>query len=309
MKMSPWGTAMLVLALPASLALWLGAAHAQAASPKIDEQLLIQDSIYHSQGRNRPPGYTIDRSLLAYMDVLHPAFASSLANLGPDDRWLDIGAGQGRAMLDYYVPERDMSQAEEREWQARRARSVAISIEDRRTYRWHQAAKSLEPGKLDYLAGKRLREYAPDELGKFQLITDVGGGFTYTSHLSQFMQKALGMLAPNGRFFAVLQNVHCEEETSKPDYTGSPFLTEIEKIDGSKMKVCAWLKSITCVKVQCQRKKEWDPPIEVYNVQKVCDDIRVPPLVAVHYLANTPPERRFQLVDSPPGAETGAAAR
>ena len=309
---SPGAAALLVLMLPAWLALCSGAVHAQSgASTKIDEQLSIQESIYRSQGRNRPPGYVIDRSLFSYVDTLPPEFGRELAKLGPDDRWLDIGAGQGRAILDYYVPDRDMTEAQEREWRGRRAKTVGISIEDRRTPRWRVMVEGLEPGKAKYLAGKRLREYSQDELGRFQVISDVGGGFSYTHNLSQFMEKTLGLLVPDGRFYTVLQNVHCEDGSNKPRYEGSPFLTEIEKTDGSRVKVCSWLKSITCVKVNCQRKTEWDPPIEVYRVQKVCDDVRVPPLVAVHYLADTPPERRFQLVELPlsPAASGDASAK
>ena len=40
--------------------------------------------------------------------------------------------------------------------------------------------------------GKRLREYSPEEIGQFQVITDVMGGFSYTQDLSLFMEKTLG---------------------------------------------------------------------------------------------------------------------
>ena len=33
---------------------------------------------------------------------------------------------------------------------------------------------------------ERLREYAPEELGRFRLATDAYGGFSYTSNLSLF---------------------------------------------------------------------------------------------------------------------------
>src|SRR5512147_2609351 len=123
--------------LPACLALLPGAARAQSdASPEIREQRSIMESIYHSKGRDTPPGYTIDRSLFSYIDTLHPEFGRSLATLGPDDRWLDIGAGQGRAILDYYTPAYASKDAEGRE--RPKASAVAISIEDRTTYRWRQ---------------------------------------------------------------------------------------------------------------------------------------------------------------------------
>ena len=287
------------------LGLLPGTAHSQPPEgPGFREQMSIMEQVYHSKGRDVPPGYTIDRSLFSYVDTLPEEFGRELAKLGPDDRWLDIGAGQGRALLDYYTPEKDMSAEEERKWCKKRAASVAISIEDRRTPRWHLTIEKLEPGKMKYLAGKRLHDYSREELGQFDIITDVGGGFTYTSDLSQFMEKALALLEDDGQFFGVLQNVQSEAGANEPSETGSPFLTEIVNSDGSRVKICSWLKSIRCVKVRCLHKKDWDPPIEVYHVKRVCPQIKVPPLTAVHYEAGTPPERRFKLGKPLPGATT-----
>src|SRR6185436_12274933 len=100
------------------------------------------------------------------------------ANLGPKDRWLDIGAGEGQAILDYYTADYD---ARHVDGQARRggkkARAVAMSIEDRRTPKWLQKAASLDSNQIQYLYDKSLREYSGSELGRFQVITDVVGGF------------------------------------------------------------------------------------------------------------------------------------
>lgn len=298
----------LCLAFLLALAAWWPAAvHTQSAgkpaSSKFDEQLAVQDGIYRLRGRQLPPGYTIDRSLFTYVDTLAPGLDAALSALGPDDRWLDIGAGQGRAILDYFTPERHLSEAEEKAWAERRASVVGISIEDRRTPRWGIKASSLKPGKIRYLTGRSLRQYAKEELGKFQVITDVGGGFTYTHQLSHFTEQALSLLAQNGTFFTILQNVRAEDGANQPAYPGSPFLTAIEGADGSEVKVCEWLKRISCVEVQCQFKKDWDPAVEVYRVRKTCDDVKVPPLSPVQYDPGTPPQRRFQV------AEVGGSVR
>jgi SAM-dependent methyltransferase len=291
-----YDAAVRIVVLLSCLVPWNGAVHAQSgASSKLSEQLAIQDSIYRLQGRQLPPGYTIDRSLFSYLDTLPAEFGAALSGLGPEERWLDIGAGQGRAILDYYTPERDMSDAEEQAWHERRASAVGISIEDRRTPRWRVTAKSLKAGKIRYLAGKRMREYAKEELGKFQVITDVGGGFTYTHQLSLFTEKALELLAENGTFYTVLQNVHAEDGSNQPFYRDSPFLTAIEGSDGAEVKICEWLKRISCVEVKCQFKKDWDPSVEVYRIRKTCGDVKVPPLSPVQYDPGTPPQRRFQL--------------
>ena len=182
--------------------------HSQlAGSSPISKEVSKQEDIYQSRGEKVPEGYVVDRSLLAYTFILSSAFDRSLENLGPTDRWLDIGAGQGQAILDYYAPRYDSMHMEGRERRGKKAQSVAISIEDRRTPSWHQTAASLEANKIRYLFGKRLRAYSLEELGKFQVISDLLGGFSYTTSLSLFMENALVLLELNGNFYTILQVV------------------------------------------------------------------------------------------------------
>jgi SAM-dependent methyltransferase len=244
-----------------------------------------------------PRGYVIDRTLEAYARILTTGFDRSLANLSPRDRWLDIGAGQGQAILDYYTPRYNALHPKGQKRRGSKASALAISIEDRRTPEWHKTVSRLEANEVQYLFGKRLREYSPGELGRFQLITDVMGGFTYAANLSRFMQNVLELLEPNGDFFTVLQDVEPGRGTSKPFYDGFPFLTEIENPDGSKLAVCSWMKRIACTEVRCESKEEWSPPLETYHVRKVCSDVRVPALALVHFEAGTPPERRYRIGD------------
>jgi len=86
-----------------------------------------------------------------------------------------------------------------------------------------------------------------------------------------------------------------ESGKNRPFYPGSPFLTELVNNHGSEMKVCSWLKSISCVEVTCEPNPESSPPVEMYRIRKVCNGVSVPQLVPVHFAAGTPPERRFQL--------------
>src|SRR5689334_14403972 len=154
--------------------------HAAAADPRaVDAEAAKQSSIYQTRGENVPSGYVVDRSLLSYASTLLPGFDRALANLGPRDRWLDIGAGQGRAILDYYGQRFDAMHAEGRERRGTKARSVAMSIEDRRTPQWQETAARLPDGQLQYWFGRPLREYSAEELGRFQLVSDLVGGFSY----------------------------------------------------------------------------------------------------------------------------------
>ena len=277
-------------------ALWLETSHSQPAGiPKFTEEALKQEGIYQSQGEQTPEGYVVDRGLLSYTFTLPAEFDHSLASLGPTDRWLDVGAGQGQAILDYYAPRYDSMHLEGQKRRGKKAQAVAMSIEDRRTPLWHQAAASLEANQIQYLFGKPLREYSLEQLGQFQVITDLLGGFSYTQSLSLFMEKVLGLLELNGSFYTILQDVHSENGTNRPYYPDAHFLTEIASADGSEVKVCSWLKRIACAEVTCELRPEWKPPVEVYRIRKVCNDVTVPALVTIHFEAGTPPERRFQV--------------
>ena len=276
--------------------LYLGTAHsADSPSSTFKEELSKQEEIFRSKEGRVPEGYTIDRSLADYAQTLSADFESVLANLGPKDRWLDIGAGKGNAILDYYTPGHDQIHSEEQARRGKKAKAVAISVEDRRTPLWHQTAASLGPNQIQYFFDKRVRDYSSAELGRFQVITDLLGGFSYTDELSVFLEKVLGFLELKGTFYTLLQDVKSQEGTNRPFYANSPYLTELANADNSEAKVCVWLKSITCVEVSCELKAQWKPPIEVYSIHKVCEEVSVPALVRTHYEAGTPPERRYRL--------------
>ena len=276
--------------------LWLGTS--QAADPdglKFDLEISKQTTIYYSEGERVPAGYTVDRTLADYAIGLSSGFAYALAGLGPMDRWLDIGAGKGQAILDYYAPAYDPAGADERAKRGGKAQAVALSIEDRTTPQWRETAAKLAPNQLRYLSGKRLREYAQEELGRFQLITDVIGGFSYSTDLGLFVERALSLLELNGSFYTLLQDVRAADGANQPFYKGAPFLIEIMDAKGSEVRVCSWLKSITCVEVTCTFNTGWKPPVEAYGIRKICNEVKVPALVPTQYEAGTPPQRRFQL--------------
>lgn len=287
---------MAIIALLVVLALWLEAsAAADSSSRNADDELSRQNEIYQSQGEKRPAGYVIDRSLQAYIEALPPEFGRDLANLKAKDRWLDIGAGEGQAVLDYYNRTDLFGNDKTGAQKGAKAQSVAISIEDRRQPLWHQTAARLAPNQIQYYFNKLMRNYALSELGKFQVITDVLGGFSYTDELSLFMAKVLELLDVKGSFYGILQDVKSDRGTNPPFYPNASYLTEIANHDGAEVKICSWLKSIGCVEVTCDLRTNWKPPVEIYRVNKTCDAVKVPALSKTIFNAGTPPERKFHL--------------
>jgi len=264
----------------------------EPAEPRLDKEFDKQEKIYRSRGADVPGGYVTNRGLSDYAELLPKGFCDTLGKLGSSDRWLDIGAGQAQAMLDYYAPEPDAAPAQKCGRSSAKARAVAVSIEDRQTDKWREQAASLGHDRLRYLSGKRLRDYSAEELGKFQIITDVFGGFSYTEHLSQFVDKVLSLLEVGGSFYTLVPGVHLENGKDK---LGILYLTELEDAAGRPEKVCSWLKKTTCVQVTCESKSDWKRPTELINIRKVCSDVSVPRLKLWEFEAGYPPSRRFQL--------------
>lgn len=263
-----------------------GAGWAQeSAAPKFDEELAKQERIYHSPSGSVPSGYITSRALSDYVALLPSGFCNTLARLGSADRWLDIGAGKGDAILDYYNRTKCRRPGV-------KARAVAMSIEDRRTDKWRERAASVGDDRIRYLSGRRLRQYSPEELGKFQFITDVFGGFSYTENLSGFVQQVLGMLETGGVFYTLMSGVHLSEGKEK---LGILYLTELEDAIGRPVKLCSWLEKTTCAQVTCESKQDWKRPTELIKIAKVCSDTSVPSMKLVEFEAGYPPSRRFQL--------------
>jgi SAM-dependent methyltransferase len=283
------GTAVAVLMILRALGPAAGWAQ-EPAEPRIDEEIAKQEKIYHRRGADVPSGYITNRGLSDYAELLPTGFCDALSRLGSSDRWLDIGAGAAQAILDYYAPEGDAPTGEKCVRSGAKARAVAMSIEDRRTDAWHQLAASLGE-RIRYLTGKSLRHYSVKELGKFQIITDVFGGFTYTADLSQFVDKVLSLLEVGGSFYTLVPGVHLEGG----DKLGTWYLTELENAAGRPEKVCSWLKKCTCAKVTCESKSDWKRPTELIKVEKVCSDVSVPRMKLLEFVAGYPPDRRFQL--------------
>ena len=290
-KTAATGPAILIVILLQVLGLGVGWPQ-EPTPPQVDEEIAKQEKIYRSQGADIPGGYITNRGLSDYLELLPAGFCDALGTLGSSDRWLDIGAGAGQAILDYYTPENEAAPGKRCSGAGGTVRAVAMSIEDRRTDAWQQRAVSLGDDRLRYLAGKRLRDYSPVELGKFQIITDVFGGFSYTEDLSQFVDKVLSLLEVGGGFYTLVQSVHLEDGKDKPT---TWYLTELADATGRDQKVCSWLKKTTCVKVTCESKGNWNAPSELINIRKICSDVSVPRMKLLKYEAGNPPGRRFQL--------------
>lgn len=263
----------------------------ETVQPQLEDEFAKQEQIYSSRGADVPEGYVTTRGLSDYAKLLPTGFCEALGKLGSSDRWLDIGAGEGQAMLDYYAPDNAAAPAQKCGGSGAKARSVAMSIEDRQTDKWREQTASLGYDRLRYLSGKRLRQFSIEDLGRYRIITDVYGGFSYTEDLSKFVETVLSLLEVDGGFYTLLQSVRLENIKDDPNVV---YLTELLDPSGSDVKVCSWLKKISCASVNCESKTDWSPSALIH-LRKVCSDISVPRTKLLKFEAGSPPGRKFQL--------------
>ena len=199
------------------------------------------------------------------------------------------------AILDYFGPRFDAMHPLPNKRSRQKARAVALSIEDRRTARWSAAASLLKIGQIQYLSGKRLRDYTAGTLGRYNLITDVVGAFSYTRDLTLYMQIALDALETGGNLFTLLTDARPSGAQRRPFFEADAYLTEIIRPNGSSETICGWLRRISCIEVTCDEKHGWQPPVETFHLRKICEITTVPTLALTSFVAGTPPSRRFRI--------------
>jgi hypothetical protein len=100
----------------------------ESAPPRLDEEIAKQERIFERRGADVPRGYITDRGLSGYAELLPTGFCDALGRLGSAERWLDIGAGAGQAILDYYAPPDSAAAKEKCAGPGGLARAVAMSI-------------------------------------------------------------------------------------------------------------------------------------------------------------------------------------
>lgn len=249
--------------------------------------------IYWSRLRIKNNGFAVERGLSDYVDKLGQGFHQDLLSLKEKDRWLDVGAGEANASLDYLV-----------NTGSRRAFTVAVTA-DPRPSNWNglpriKAALNKRNPRFRYLMGKYIEKYSVEELGgQFQLITDVYGAFSYSPHVDETLRAIGDLMAVGGRFYTILnvgdgKSVHRETE---------PLATlAIQDSRGRNVPLLDWIHRFQCLELDLQNTRyvqhtHGDGGDEVYRIalKKNCKEIYIPALELVNFFDGQPPERQYKL--------------
>jgi hypothetical protein len=136
---------------------------------------------------NNSDSYIQNRGLSDYRQILGSDFSKFLGSLTKNDLWLDSGAGNAIAMIDYLSI-------------GGPARSLAIDAREPQNSVTLAALKKF-PQQFTYQSGRYVQDYGPNELPSCKLITDVFGAVTYSSEVDVVFNRLLNALVEGGKLY------------------------------------------------------------------------------------------------------------
>lgn len=190
-----------------------GASADQKTKRALDEveKIMRNSALPHSNETQNRVVYRVDRGLdfySGYFSELRVAWTNLLPlnefikNLKPHQRWIDIGAGEAKAAGDYF----------NRVFTGNFAHVVAVTVE---AYRPQIRADAQN--RFQYLTGRYFEDIPNEELGVFDVATDIHGAVAYSTRLSEVFQKAGEVLKKgSGLFFTILRRTRILDADCRP---------------------------------------------------------------------------------------------
>lgn len=246
--------------------------------------------------------YEFGRSFSDYVDLLSPSqatlqnrrpFYDVACSLGTQQRWLDVGAGAGVAITDYFLRPIQDHRGKKTLYQCsgyQYAEVVGITVEDQKNEHMKQIISSIG-SKIKFFTGKYFEDFLPEELGTFDLISDVYGAVAYSPKLDVVLRKAGNLLRANGYFMTLLEPKE-DRRTNNPDkkeiYEDKGSL-QIFSRQNQYITLNDWFGNFRCLKL-IEPINE-DRPVII--LKKVCDDVYVPDLILEKIFDGSPPVRQY----------------
>ncbi len=207
--------------------------------------------------------FITNRSLENYSSRLFPSFRQRMSELKPNDLWIDLGGGEGRAAEEYLQSKINPLEA---------AQVYLITYVGRRSSILKRKIEIPSfQGKLKVLEGRFFEEIPDQEIPQADMITDFYGVLSYTGDLSLTLRKIFRHLKLHGELY-----IH-----------SSNMVTSIETSNGV-MSLTSFLKSLSGLQVEGQD--------GILKITKEQEEIKVPPLSLLSSGLNPVGfHRRFQL--------------
>jgi hypothetical protein len=221
----------------------------------------------------------VDRDLRIYGMGFGTKFQAALEALSSGGRWVDFGAGEARAQLDYLQIRASKSDRKRGLLSHflgtpspqvvaigyRHFQDASYAHSQGKTEAYDELRRQFQAQeRFVYLEGRLVEEISDEEIGPFDLGTDYFGALTYTLDLTATVNKYLRLLhrpAVSRMFFV----------TSDSERAA----TYIETRDGRRLSLAAWLTAQPGLNVETLKLSP-DGHEDFYMLTKVRDDVRVP---------------------------------
>jgi SAM-dependent methyltransferase len=214
------------------------------------------------------------RGFATVSQLLGHRFEKQLAEMGPDDTWIDVGTGQGGAPLGFLRERADL-----------KPRVVGVDLHGDAA----KAAEKIPGGRFTVLEGDVTKLALPQKVG---LITDVMGAMSYTDRPDLVMRAYADALRPGGRLMMIL-GFHETNTVLDKDGRSSEMLADyLGRVPGFEVESMVPLNVGTVV-----------------NLRRTDAKAVIPSLEMLHAEDHGPPHRVFRVTEGAgPGTVKGPGA-
>lgn len=210
-----------------------------------------------------------------YFQDFGDAFKRKLLSLSAKDHWIDLGAGDGLAIFQYYSKFDG------------RASTQGISYKE--TPGFIDEVEGKLPINSEYLSGRLFEEISQAELKPADIITDYFGVISYTKHLSLVLKKTLSALKTEGSLFIY-------QGSDKTRFSTSIYIKNYMPdgpIPSNKpQSIANFLRLIPGLDVLTHQVGKDTISVEIIKRADFKPD-NIPNLVLIDYLEDGPPKRVF----------------
>lgn len=255
----------------------------------------------HSKPNDTPEKvvYTVSRNLDSYMVAFSPidrehecegaceVLGPELKKLTGSQHWIDVGAGKAIAAMEY-IENKPVRHDEGWKYYSgsdHPARVTAITVERLETPELRGVLSHYGPGRFRYLSGKYIEDYSVSELGQADLITDVYGAVAYSPHIDAVFAKFGELLKKGGKVYTLVRKIEDHYEY----FTVDPNVFIIVGSNNEKIPVEKWLRAIKGFTLLPHSKGA-----ETIILQKISDQVVVPPLELIEHKDGYPPMRKYR---------------
>ncbi len=186
------------------------------------------------------------RDLVSYLSDFPSEFADDLFKLGPQAKLLDAGGGA------FYFAEEVVAlrklPSSSKELSPKLTPRLSTFLDTPLTHRPQVTAISLNlerknipsyEGRLKLLWGRFFAEIPEEELGKFDLITDLKGIFAYSPDADEVLRRYVSLLNDSGVIYLYLGE----------DEKGFSFTSSVKTKAGKKVSLAEWVEGLGGLKV------------------------------------------------------------